>query len=141
MLKLELVTSRVVNELKIKASRLAPALIAKMTQLMIELQARAQAKTSGRVAASIRNPQAEVSGSIIMGRLTWGGVASEGGGKSYDIAQILEEGAKQHVIYPLTQKGTRAHEKGAKRRFGANVLHFESARLGKDVFADYAFHP
>jgi len=66
-------------------------------------------------------------------------------GNVYDLAQIFEHGAKPHVINPLTDrytgKGTRAHTKGAKERFGTGspVLRWENN--GKAVFRPAAFHP
>ena len=110
---------------------------------MTELQKKAQANApEGRVRESIRNPRASVEDGNIVGHLDWGGItAAPSVGKTWDIAKIIEEGAKPHVIYPLGKEGTRLHQKGVKRRYGSNVLAFYSNRLGKQVFATYVFHP
>ena len=140
---------------KITSNAITEALTEKMTYLMTRLQEKIRAgklsehNITGEVSDSIRNPRAEQEGSNIVGKLDWGGVYAyymgntplTGGVKLYDIAQILESGSKEHPINPLTEEGTRPHEKGLRRRYGANILHFFSARLGKEVFADYVFHP
>lgn len=141
---LEGTDTKVIFDIRRRIEVLNTVLMEKMTYLMTKLQNKAREKVSGRIKNSIRNPRASVEGTAIIGTLDWGGeetTVSNKGGKAYDIARILEEGAKAHVIHPLTLKGSRAHEKGAKRRFGKDTLHFYSAKLGKEVFADYVFHP
>jgi hypothetical protein len=135
---------KVVAALQARQGRMVALLTEKMTYLMVKLQEKIQSKTKGIVSESIRNPRAVNQSGVITGYLDWGGeptTVTYKTGKPYDIAQILNEGAKAHAINPLTVEGTRLHEKGAVRRFGSNVLHFESARLGKEVFAAYVFHP
>ena len=128
-------------DLRTKLDVLGPALVQKMTYLMAKLQQKARANASvSRVKESIRNPRAEVEGSKIIGRLTWGGeptTVSYKGGKPYDLAQIFEYGTRVHAVNPLTTSGTRVHEFGARRRVGKNVLKMMIG--GKETFARFAF--
>ena len=139
-----------------RGGMLADMLTEKMTYLMTILQQKIRSgklsshNITGEVSDSIRNPRAEQEGENIVGKLDWGGVYAyymgntplTGGVRQYDIAQILESGSKEHAISPLGEKGSEPfHQTGLRKRYGANVLHFFSARLGKEVFADYVFHP
>lgn len=138
---------RLATSLRTRSTVLTEALIEKMTFLMQKLQAKAQAGVSSkRVKESIKNPEAHREGELVVGTLDWGNVPVEySSGPIYDLAQIFEHGAKPHVINPLTDritgKGTRAHTKGAKERFGTGspVLRWEAN--GKAVFRSSAFHP
>lgn len=140
---LEGTEARLIASFESLSSRFLEALAKKMTIVMEKLQEKAQARApriSGKLQASIRNPRSEIAGTTILGTLEWGGSETTTADGS-DYSQIVERGAKPHVINPLTTKGTRSHEKGAKRRFGKDHLAFYSERLGKAVFADYVFHP
>lgn len=144
--KLEITkTDELAYGIETRSAILIDALIDKMTDLMRQLQAKAQASVTGSVRDSIRNPRAEYDGHYVVSKLDWGGFDdSYKGGKTFDRAQILESGAAPHVIYPLGEKGTRGHAakgKGGGRRYGKEVLKFYSQNLGKEVFADYVFHP
>lgn len=130
---------------------LTKALSAKMLVLMTELQKKAQSKvTSSRVRASIKDPRVEINSGVITGKLDWAEVPVQYlGGREYDLALILERGAKAHPVNPLTDKftgkGTRLHEKGAKTRFGtkAKVLQFfgGTGRDGKGEGTQGTFRP
>lgn len=140
---------QVVESFQFKSSRVVNALVEKMEAMMVKLQEKMQSKTKGRVADSVRDPEAFVEGGKIVGTLKVGGeptTVSYKGGRSFDIAQILDKGAVPHRIDPLLRAtgltgpgqprgGTRLHEKGAVRRFGANVLQFYSIKLGREVYA------
>lgn len=121
---------------------------------MQKLRLKAQSKTKGRIAESIRNPRAEVEDGKVVGKLDWGGVELPPTGKSkiYDLAQIYEYGTNidlypinpigKPIYYPggKVGGGTRARTKGAKRQFGQNVLHWVAG--GKQVFVAYVLkHP
>lgn len=117
-----------------RTTRLTAVLSEKMTVLMTALQEKAQARvTSTRVRESIKDPRAEVVGSVVTGKLNWGGVPVQYmEGREYDLAKILEYGAKAHPVNPLTNPVTgkptpREHKAGGlKARAGtkAKVLHF-----------------
>jgi len=137
---------KIVESIQFKHDQIIEALVDKMERLMVRLQQKIQAKTKGRVRESIRNPRAYVETGRITGALDVGGPPSTvayKSGKAWDITQILEEGAKMHVIYPLTASGTQARDslnRFAKgKRFGSDVLGFELN--GKKAFAAYVFHP
>lgn len=134
----------VIESFQFKSNKIIEALVERMELQMVKLQQLMRSKTKGRVAESVRNPEAHAEGGKIVGSLKVGGdqtTVSYKGGRAFDVAKIIDQGAKSHVINPLGIKGTRAHEKGATRRFGRDVLHFYSPRLGREIFADYVFHP
>lgn len=142
-LKFSIDASKFIGRMQSKQSQLVDALTVKMTYLMTRLQQKARAGTVGRIAESIRNPRVEVSGTVLTGKLDWGGApttVSYEGGKPFDIARIYAEGTTKDSwpINPLTTEGTREHVKGAKRRFGANVLGNKEDEFGPVA---YVFHP
>jgi len=139
---------RLATSLRTRSNILIEALVDKLQFLMTELQAKARAGVpSKRVQDSITNPEGKREGDLVVGTLDWGNVPVEYmGGNVYDLAQIFEHGTRPHYpINPLTDrytgKGTRAHTKGAKERFGTGspVLRWEEG--GKAIFRPYAFHP
>lgn len=134
--------SKFVTSMQSLQSQMVEAVEAKMIYLMTRLQEKAQAGTSGRVAASIRDPRAEVSGAVVTGKVTWGGApttVSWLGGKEYDIARILEEGSAkdQWAINPLAA-GTPSHAKGGRGRAKLGARALASDEFGPVA---YAFHP
>jgi len=142
--------------LELTNQRLIEATTARMQELMKTLQTRLQARAPrralvpgnqegllevGGLARSIRDPRAYLDGTSIRGELTIGGdltTVSYKGGRRYDVARIVTEGHRGgYPVNPLTKQGTRLHEKGAKRRKGADILRF--FRGGEKVFATFTF--
>lgn len=128
---------RVRAALEAKNERLLNAVVDKMTFMMTKLQQKVVGETlprvatrrSGKLADSITNPRAELSGTTVIGMLDYAGGAAWYG-------NVFEKGRKGYPVNPLGQAtgntgpgqargGTPGRKKGEKRRFGANVLSWQ----------------